>query len=161
VTLDIRPAVISDTPVILGFIRELAEYERLSHEVRTSADDVRRLLFGPAPKAFCDVGETAEGPVGFALWFYTVSTFEGRHGLYLEDLYVRPSARRAGVGRALLARLARRCAEEGLGRQEWSVLDWNADAIAFYDSIGAASKGEWLARRLSGDALARLAKGSV
>lgn len=154
----IRPALPADAPVILVFIRELAEYERLLHEVKTTLAHVEALLFGPAPRAFCDIAETAEGPVGFALWFYSVSTFEGRHGLYLEDLYVRPAVRGGGVGRALLAALARRCAAENLARLEWSVLDWNAPAIAFYDGLGATAKTEWITRRLTGEALARLAE---
>ena len=153
----IRPAVAADAPVVLEFIRELADYERLLHEVKTTLADVEAMLFGPAPRAFCDIVETAEGPAGFALWFYSVSTFEGRHGLYLEDLYVRPHLRGAGLGKALLAHLARRCATENLARLEWSVLDWNAPAIAFYDSLGAAAKTDWITRRLSGAALARLA----
>jgi len=157
VSVTIRPAVPADAPLILAFIRELADYERLLHEVKITLSDVEALLFGAAPRVFCDIAETGAGPVGFALWFYSVSTFEGRHGLYLEDLYVRPDARGAGVGKALLAHLARRCAAQGLARLEWSVLDWNAPAIAFYDSLGAAAKTDWITRRLSGDALARLA----
>jgi GNAT superfamily N-acetyltransferase len=157
VSLVIRAAEPGDAPVILAFIRELADYERLLHEVKTSLSDVEALLFAAAPRAFCDIAETPAGPVGLALWFYSVSTFEGRHGLYLEDLYVRPAARGLGVGKALLAALARRCVREGLARLEWSVLDWNAPAIAFYNSLGAAAKTEWITRRLSGEALARLA----
>ncbi len=156
-SIRIRPATPGDATTILGFIEELAEYERLLHEVKTTEADVDALLFGAAPRAFCDIAETSEGPAGFALWFYSVSTFEGRHGLYLEDLYVRPSVRGGGIGKALLANLARRCRDENLARLEWSVLDWNAPAIAFYDSIGASSKTEWITRRLTGDALDRLA----
>jgi GNAT superfamily N-acetyltransferase len=154
----IRPAFPADASLILSFILDLAAYERLSHEVRITLADVQAILFGEAPKAFCDIAETRAGPVGFALWVYNVSTFEGRHGLYLEDLYVRPEARGAGVGKALLAHLARRCVAEDLARLEWSVLRWNASAIAFYDSLGAAAKSEWITRRLSGDALAALAR---
>jgi GNAT superfamily N-acetyltransferase len=153
----IRPAVATDAPVILGFIEALADYEHLRHEVKITLVDVETILFSPAPRAFCDIAETTAGPVGFALWFYSVSTFEGRYGLYLEDLYVRPSERGAGVGKALLAALARRCVAENLARLEWSVLDWNASAIAFYDSLGATGKGEWITRRLAGEPLARLA----
>jgi GNAT superfamily N-acetyltransferase len=154
---NIRTAVPGDAPAILAFIRELAEYERLLHEVKITLTDVNALIFGPAPKVFCEIAETAAGPVGFALWFYSVSTFEGRLGIFLEDLYVRPKARGGGIGKALLAHLARRCKAEGLARLEWAVLDWNAPAIAFYDSLGAAAKTDWITRRLSGEALARLA----
>jgi GNAT superfamily N-acetyltransferase len=153
----IRPAVPADAPVILAFIRELAEYERLLHEVKITVVGVEALVFGATPRVFCDIAETDAGPVGFAVWFYSVSTFEGRLGIYLEDLYVRPEARGGGVGKALLAHLARRCAVEGLARLEWSVLDWNAPAIGFYDSLGATAKTDWITRRLSGDSLARLA----
>lgn len=153
----IRAARPGEAPLILAFIRELAEYERLLHEVKTDVADVDRLLFSPSPKAYCDIAEADGEAIGFALWFYCVSTFEGRCGLYLEDLYVRPSARGAGVGRALLTHLARRCQDEGLARMEWSVLDWNAPAIAFYDSLGASAKTEWITRRLRGEALRALA----
>lgn len=154
----IRPAVPEDAAVILSFIQELAEYERLAHVVKITRERVEALLFTPNPKAFCDIAETADGPVGFAFWFYSVSTFEGHCGLYLEDLFVRESARGAGVGKALLASLARRCAAEGLARMEWAVLDWNDPAIAFYDSLGAEAKTEWITRRLTGQALERLAR---
>ena len=157
-SLVIRPAVAADAAVVLAFIRDLAAYEKLLHEVRTTLADVEAILFGPAPRAFCDIAELDGEPVGFALWFYSVSTFEGRHGLYLEDLYVRPAVRGRGAGKALLAHLARRCAREDLARLEWSVLDWNAPAIAFYDSLGASAKAEWITRRLSGEALKRLAQ---
>jgi GNAT superfamily N-acetyltransferase len=157
--LAIRAAEPADAPLIYGFIRELAEYEKLLDEVEASQADIAAVLFGPAPRAYCDIAELDGAPVGFALWFYNLSTFTGRHGLYLEDLYVRPEARGAGAGKALLARLARRCVEEGLGRLEWAVLDWNAPAIGFYDRLGASAKTEWITRRLSGEALARLAAG--
>ncbi|MEO8927189.1 MAG: GNAT family N-acetyltransferase [Caulobacteraceae bacterium] len=152
----IRSADEDDAPLILRFIHELADYERLRDQVRLNEADVRALLFGPVPHAFCDIAEVASVPVGFAFWFYSVSTFEGHRGLYLEDLYVRPAARGAGVGKALLAHLAKRCLDEGLKRMEWAVLDWNADAIAFYDRIGATAKTEWITRKLTGEALERL-----
>jgi GNAT superfamily N-acetyltransferase len=155
----IRPATPADAPLILAFIGELADYERLAHEVKVTLADIEGALFSPAPRAFCDIAETAEGPAGFALWFYSFSTFEGRHGIWLEDLYVRPARRGAGLGKALLAALARRCRDEGLARLEWSVLDWNAPAIGFYDSLGATAKTDWITRRLTGEALARLAWG--
>ncbi|MGA0603443.1 GNAT family N-acetyltransferase [Caulobacter sp. KR2-114] len=156
--LQIRPARPDEAPLVLRFIRELAEYERLLHEVKTTEADVQAILFGPAPRAFCDIAELDGQPVGFALWFYSVSTFEGRHGIYLEDLYVSPERRGLGAGKALLAGLARRCRDEGLARLEWAVLDWNAPSIAFYDSLGAAAKTDWITRRLSGEALERLAQ---
>jgi GNAT superfamily N-acetyltransferase len=153
----IRPAALADTGLILGFIRELADYEKLLHEVRTSEDDVRALLFGAVPRAFCDIAEIDGDPIGFALWYYNVSTFEGRCGLYLEDLFVRPAARGLGAGKALLAHLARRCVSEGLCRIQWAVLDWNAPSIAFYDSLGASARTEWITRQLDGEALGALA----
>lgn len=156
-SLAVRPARPDEAPLVWGFIRELAEYEKLLDEVEASATDIAAMLFGPSPRAFCDIAEADGEAVGFALWFYNVSTFTGRHGIYLEDLYVRPAARGRGAGRALLARLARRCLDEGLARLEWAVLDWNAPAIAFYDGLGAAAKTEWITRRLTGEALKRLA----
>lgn len=154
----VRDATMADAGLILGFIRGLAEYERLLHEVKTSEDDIRTILFGPSPRAFCDIAEFDGRPVGFAFWFYNVSTFEGRHGIYLEDLFVTPEARGKGAGLSLMRRLARRCRDEGLARLEWAVLDWNAPTIAFYDALGAHTESEWIKRGLSGDALARLAE---
>jgi GNAT superfamily N-acetyltransferase len=155
--LVIRPAVAADAPAIYRFVRELAEYEKLLHEVDAIETDLARDLFGPAPRVFCDVAEVGGEAVGFALWFYNYSTFKGRHGIYLEDLFVRPSARGQGAGRALLRRLAQRCLDEGLWRLDWAVLDWNAPAIGFYDALGAEVMDDWLIRRLSGEALAKLA----
>jgi len=157
--LAIRPAAPADSGLVMSFVRELAEYERLSHVVEATEVDIARDLFGPAPRIFCDIAEVAGEPVGFALWFYNYSTFKGRHGIYLEDLYVRPAARGQGAGKALLQRLARRCVDEQLGRLEWAVLDWNAPSIGFYDALGAEAMKEWIVRRLSGEALARLAAG--
>lgn len=119
--------------------------------------DIRRDLFGETPRCFCDIAEAGGAAVGFALWFYNYSTFRGRAGIYLEDLFVRPEARGLGAGKALLQRLAQRCVEADLGRLEWSVLDWNAPAIAFYDSLGARAMDDWTVRRLDGEALRRLA----
>jgi GNAT superfamily N-acetyltransferase len=158
VTVIVRPAASADAPLIHAFIHELADYERLAREAKATEADVRAALFVANPRAFCDIVELDGEPVGFALWFYNLSTFEGRHGIYLEDLFVRPGARGRGAGLALLKRLARRCRDEGLARLEWSVLDWNAPAIAFYDRLGATTQAEWLKRRLSGEALARLAE---
>lgn len=156
--VSIRVATVSDVPLILSFIRELAEYERLLHEVEADEADIRRDLFGENPRAFCDIAEADGQPVGFALWFYNYSTFRGRAGIYLEDLFVRPEARGLGAGKALLARLAQRCVEADLGRLEWAVLNWNAPSIAFYDSLGAGAMTEWTVRRLDGEALSRLAE---
>lgn len=155
----VRDARADDAATIVRFIRGLAEYERLLHEVRVGEADVARVMFGPNPRVFCDIAEADGTPVGFAVWFYNYSTFEGGHGIYLEDLFVAPEARGTGAGLALMRRLARRCRDEGLKRLEWQVLDWNAPATQFYDRLGATSGGEWIPRRLSGEALARLAEG--
>jgi GNAT superfamily N-acetyltransferase len=154
----VRPAAPADAALILGFIRGLADYERLLHEVTASEADIAAALFIAQPRAFCDIAEQDGAPVGFALWFYNFSTFEGRCGIYLEDLFVIPEARGSGAGLALMRRLARRCRDEELRRLEWQVLDWNAPTIAFYDRLGAAAKSEWITRSLSGDALAALAE---
>jgi diamine N-acetyltransferase len=156
--LTIRPAAPADAGLVLAFIRELADYEKLLHEVTASEADIARGLFGDNPRAFCDIAQWNGEPVGFALWFYNYSTFQGRHGLYLEDLFVRPQARGRGIGKALLAHLARRCRDEGLGRLQWWVLDWNEPSIAFYRSLGAVPMDEWTVFRVEGEALARLAE---
>jgi len=156
-SLAVRPARPADAALIHSLILELAEYERLASEAHPSQSDIEALLFCPSPRAFCDIAEAGGEPIGFALWFYNLSTFEGRHGIYLEDLYVRPHARGKGVGRALMCALAQRCLREGLPRLEWTVLDWNAEAIAVYDRLGAENKDEWIRRRLSGEALEKLA----
>ncbi len=153
----VRVATVADAPLILSFIRELAEYERLAHEVEATEADIRRDLFGENPRAFCEIAEQHGQPVGFALWFYNYSTFRGQAGIYLEDLFVRTEARGGGAGKALLRRLAQRCVEADLGRLEWAVLNWNAPSIAFYDSLGASAKTEWTVRRLDGEALQTLA----
>ena len=157
--VEIRSATPADAGIIYGFIRALAEYEKLLDEVDATEDDVAQALFGDNPRAFCDIAEADGRPVGFALWFYNYSTFRGRHGIYLEDLFVVPEARGLGAGKALLRRLAQRCQEEELARLEWSVLDWNAPSIAFYDSLGASAQSEWIVRRLTGEPLAALATG--
>lgn len=157
--LVIRAAQPADAGQVMTFIRELADYERLSHAVEASEADIARDLFGPTPRIFCDIAEADGEPIGFALWFYNYSTFKGRHGVYLEDLYVRPAARGRGAGKALLKRLAQRCLDEDLGRLEWAVLDWNAPSIGFYDALGAEAMKEWIVRRLSGEPLAKLAAG--
>ncbi|NQE65074.1 GNAT family N-acetyltransferase [Caulobacter sp. RHG1] len=156
-SVSVRAATPADASLIHQFIRDLAEYEKLLHEVDASEADTAGALFGDNPRAFADIAEIDGQPVGFALWFYNYSTFVGRHGIYLEDLFVRPSARGSGAGKALLANLAQRCVAENLGRLEWSVLDWNAPSIAFYDSLEAAAMTDWITRRLTGDALRKLA----
>jgi GNAT superfamily N-acetyltransferase len=155
--ITVRPAEPADAPLIHQFILDLADYERLRHEARASEQDTAAALFGPNPRVFCDIAEADGAAVGFALWFYSFSTFEGRHGVYLEDLFVKPEARGLGAGLALMRALAQRCRDEGLTRLEWAVLDWNAPSIAFYDRLGASAKSDWITRRLSGDALAALA----
>jgi len=154
--LIIRDAVRGDVPVILEFTRALAEYERLAHEVVATEADLMRELFGAAPKVFCQLAEVDGMPVGFALWYYTFSTFQGRHGIWLEDLFVNSDMRGHGLGKALLADLARRCVREGLGRYEWNVLDWNQPSIDFYQSQGAVFLDDWRRCRVAGEALARL-----
>ncbi|PZQ84389.1 MAG: GNAT family N-acetyltransferase [Ancylobacter novellus] len=156
-SLTIRPARPSEAELIFDFVCELADYEKLRHEVEASVADIERDVFGPNPRVFCDIAEWDGAPAGFALWFYNYSTFRGRHGIYLEDLYVRPAYRGQGIARALMRRLARRCVEEGLGRFEWWVLNWNEPAIRFYRSIGAVPMDEWTVQRVSGEALAKLA----
>ena len=156
-SVEVRVATPADIPLILTFVRDLAEYERLLHEVEMTEADLRRDLFGENPRAFCDIAEHRGEPVGFALWFYNYSTFRGRAGIYLEDLFVKPEARGVGAGKALLRRLAQRCVDADLARLEWAVLNWNAPSIAFYDSLGASAKDDWTVRRLDGDALTALA----
>ena len=155
--LNVRVATLLDAPLILQFIHDLADYERLAHEVEATEADIRRDLFGENPRSFCDIAELDGQPVGFALWFYNYSTFRGRAGIYLEDLFVKTSARGTGAGKALLRGLAQRCVDAELGRLEWAVLNWNAPSIAFYDSLGATAKTEWTVRRLDGAALENLA----
>jgi GNAT superfamily N-acetyltransferase len=153
----IRPARPEDVPAILGLIGDLAEYERARHDVEIDADLLRTALFGPAPAVFAHVADVDGDVVGFALWFLSFSTWVGRHGIYLEDLYVRPEHRGGGHGRALLAVLAAIAVERGYGRLEWAVLDWNVPALGFYRSLGATALDEWTVHRLSGEALRRVA----
>jgi GNAT superfamily N-acetyltransferase len=153
----IRPARPGEAGLVFALVRELAAYERLTAAVDATEAMIDAALFGPAPRVFCDLAEWAGAPAGLALWFGNFSSFRGRHGIYLEDLYVRPEFRRRGIGRALFRHLAQRCVAEGWTRFEWSVLDWNTPSIAFYKSLGAELLDEWTMCRVSGDALARLA----
>jgi len=146
-----------DVPLILSFIRELAEYERLLHAVEATEERLRTTLFGARPAAEVRLAHVDDEPVGYSLFFQTYSTFLAQPGLYLEDLYVRPAARGQGVGRALLADLARIARERRSGRVEWTVLTWNAPSIRFYESLGARRLDDWMLFRLAGDDLSRLA----
>ena len=157
VAFSIDPATPSDVPLILGLIRELAEYERLLHRVRARPEHLQRHLFGPRPYAEAVVARAAGEPVGFALWFHNYSTFECRPGLYLEDLFVRPAQRGRGYGEALLRYLARLAIERDCARFEWAVLDWNEPAIRFYRKLGAIAMDDWTVQRVSGEALRTLA----
>jgi diamine N-acetyltransferase len=154
----VRAARPGDVKAVFELISKLADYERLLHEVEATPEQVSEALFGEAPRVFCDLAEIDGEIVGFGLWFYTFSTFRGKHGLYLEDLFVMPEHRGNGVGRVLLSHLAARCVSENLGRLEWSVLDWNEPAIAFYRSMGARLMDGWTMCRLDGTALERLAE---
>jgi GNAT superfamily N-acetyltransferase len=155
-SLTIRPAIAGDASLIVRFIRDLAAYEKLEHEAKAGEADILRDLFGPAPKVFCEIAEWAGAPIGFALWFYTYSTFQGRHGIWLEDLFVDPAMRGKGAGKALLKGLAQRCVAENCRRLEWWVLDWNEPSIAFYAAQGAVLQDDWTKCRLDGEALAKL-----
>jgi GNAT superfamily N-acetyltransferase len=155
--MSIRRATPSDVPIILTFIRELATYEKLADHVVATEDDMHVALFGEGRVAEAVIATKDDDPVGYALFFPTFSTFLGRPGLYLEDLYVRPGARGFGIGRQLLQHLARITVERGWGRLEWSVLDWNEPSIAFYKKMGATAMDEWTVFRLTGEALQTLA----
>lgn len=156
-TTTIRPALAADAALIATLIRELAEYEKLLHECHVTAEAIAQSLFGSKPQAECVIAERNGTAVGFALFFHNYSTFLAKPGLYLEDLFVRPEARGHGVGKALLAHLAQLAVARGCGRFEWSVLDWNAPAIAFYQSLGAKAQDEWTIYRVTGEALTKLA----
>lgn len=156
--LSIRPATRRDAAQVFAFIRDLAEYEKLLDDVIATPEDIERALFAPQPRVFCDIAEWEGKPAGFALWFYNFSTFRGRHGIYLEDLFVKPAFRGHGIGKALLVGLAQRAVREGCARVEWSVLDWNEPSINFYKSLGAVPMDEWTIFRLTGDALHALGR---
>ena len=153
----IRPAVPADVPVLLQLVRELAVYEKEPDAVEATEDLLAAALFGPSPVASCHVAEVDGAVVGFALWYVSFSTWQGKPGLWLEDLFVRPAARGHGLGKALLQALATVCAERGYGRFEWWVLDWNVDAQGFYRSLGARAEDDWTVWRVDGDALRALA----
>lgn len=158
--LRLRPAGAADAGLILELIRELAGFERLSHEVVADAAALRRHLFGERPAAEVLIAEVGDAPAGFALYFPTFSTFVGKPGLYLEDLFIRPAYRGRGIGRAVLIHLSRLAVERGCGRLEWSVLDWNERAIGFYRELGARPMSDWTVFRLDGEALETLASAS-
>ena len=157
-SLTIRAARPGDGALIFALVRELADYEKLSEEVDASEEAIAAALFSPEPRLFCDIAEWNGEAAGFSTWFLNFSTFRGRHGIYVEDIFVRTSFRGRGIGKALMARLARRCVDEGYARFEWAVLDWNAPSIAFYKSIGAQVLDEWRICRLSGAALESFAR---
>jgi GNAT superfamily N-acetyltransferase len=156
--IQIQPATAGDVPLILRLITALAEYERLSHQVVASEAALRETLFGPSPAAEVVIAYVDDQPAGFALWFHNYSTFLGKRGLYLEDLFVLPEWRGHGIGRRLLSHLANIAIERGCGRMEWAVLDWNEPAIGFYRKLGAAVMQDWRICRVTGETLAALAR---
>lgn len=156
---EIRFATEEDVPLLLRFIKELAEYEKLSHEVSATEEILRDSLFGDRSVAEAMLAHRGDEPAGFALFFHNFSTFLGRPGIYLEDLYVRPEFRGSGIGRALLAYLAKLAKERDCGRLEWWVLDWNEPSIGFYESLGAVAMDDWTVYRVTGDALDKLSNG--
>jgi GNAT superfamily N-acetyltransferase len=157
----IRPATPTDVPVVRQLVQELAEYEKEPDAVRATEADLHEALFGPDPSASCHVAELDGNVVGFALWYRTFSTWQGKPGLWLEDLFVRPDARGTGLGKTLLVELARTAVERGWTRFEWWVLDWNAPAQGFYRSLGARPEDEWTVWRVDGEALFRLGAGGT
>jgi GNAT superfamily N-acetyltransferase len=156
--LTIRPATEADLPLIASLVGELADYEKLSHQAVATEADFGRALFGKSPKAYALIVEHDGQPAGFAVYFYNFSTFLGRPGIYVEDVFIRPEFRRNGYGRAIFKYLAQKAVAEGCGRMEWWVLDWNTPAIDFYRSLGAAPMDEWTVQRLTGDALKTFAE---
>ena len=152
-----RRAQAADVPAMVGLVHELASYERAAELCLLTDQQLREAMFGPRPALFGHVAVVDGDVVGCALWFLNFSTWQGAHGIYVEDLYVQPRHRGTGLGRSLLGELARECVRRGYGRLEWSVLDWNEPAIGFYESLGARAQDEWTTYRLSGEELARLA----
>lgn len=157
-SLTIRKAKLNDAALILRFVKELAVYEKAEHEVVATVNDIEQSIFNDKHNTDAIIGEIDGEPVGFAVFFFNYSTWQGKHGLYLEDLYVSPESRGSGAGKALLKYLAKLAVDKGCGRFEWSVLNWNEPAIQFYQSIGAEPKDEWTGYRLSGDALQSFGK---
>ncbi|MDI1266799.1 MAG: GNAT family N-acetyltransferase [bacterium] len=160
-SLTIRRARPGEAGLVLSFVRELADYEKLLHEVEATEAGIDAALFGPNPVIFCEIAEWNGEAAGFAVWFVNFSTFSGRAGIYLEDLFVRPELRGNGIGKALLVHLARECTTNGWSRLQWSVLDWNTPSIAFYKSLGAELMDEWTVCRVTGSALTALAQGAT
>jgi GNAT superfamily N-acetyltransferase len=157
-SLEIRRARPGEAGLVLSFVRELADYEKLLHEFEATEADLDAALFCDNPRLFCEIAEWQSQPVGFAVWFFNFSTFSGRSGIFLEDLFVRPSHRGKGIGKAMLVHLARDCVANGWSRLQWSVLDWNTPSIEFYQSLGAVLMDEWTVCRVSGPALSALAE---
>ena len=152
-SIAIRAAVVADSALIFALVCELADYESLQAEVDATPEEIAAALFGNEPQVFCDIAEWNGEAAGFSVWFRNFSTFRGRHGIYLEDLFVRPEFRGRGIGKELMTRLAQRCVDDKLARFEWAVLDWNAPSIAFYKKIGAQVMDQWKSCRLTGKAL--------
>jgi GNAT superfamily N-acetyltransferase len=159
-SIAIRRARPDEAGLVLSFVRELAEYEKLLHEVEATEALLAAALFGPHPRLFCEIAECNGEPAGFAVWFVNFSTFSGRSGIYLEDLFVRPAQRGKGIGKALLVHVAKTCVANGWSRLQWSVLDWNTPSIEFYKSLGAELMDEWTVCRVNGPALTALAQGA-
>jgi GNAT superfamily N-acetyltransferase len=158
-SLNIRRALSGEAGLVLSLVRELAEYEKLLHEIAATEAMIDAALFGGDPRLFCEIAEWQGEPAGFAVWFLNFSTFSGRSGIYLEDLFVRPAQRGNGIGKALLAHLAQQCVANGWSRLQWAVLDWNTPSIEFYKSLGAELMDEWTVCRVTGPALTALARG--
>ena len=156
--MSVRRATPADVPALVGLVHDLAEYEKAPAECTLTVEQLRSSLFGPAPALFAHVAELDGRVLGCAIWFLNYSTWDGVHGIWLEDLYVRPEARGTGLGRALIAALATEAVEHGYSRVAWSVLTWNTPSIAFYESLGAARQDEWVGYRLSGTELTALAR---
>ena len=160
-SLLIRRARPDEAGLVLSLVRELADYEKLLHEVEATEAGIGAALFGDNPRLFCDIAEWNGEVAGFAVWFINFSTFSGRSGIYLEDLFVRPALRGKGIGKALLSHLAKQCVANGWSRLQWSVLDWNTPSIEFYKSLGAVLMNEWTVCRVNGEALTALAQGKA